>query len=120
MGHLKYDNERFEFDDRLLAHLQIVISSKLRRSESFFLSWIAATEVGSGRHAIWIDTGVPIHITYFGSRPPAINRQWVEDLATAANSTAGLVLMEEPTREPPQMQHPDSEQPGSHGERRER
>lgn len=108
MGHLRYDGERFEFDDRLLAHLQIVISGKLRRSESFFLSWVAPSEVGSGRHAIWIDTGVPIHITYFGNRPPAINRQWVEELATAANSTAGLVLTEERTHEAPQAQgHPD-------------
>jgi hypothetical protein len=104
MGQLRYGAERFEFDDRLLAHLQIVISSKLRRSESFFLSWLAHTEAGSGRHAIWIDTGVPIHITYFGSRPPSINRQWVEDLALAANSTAGLVLMDEPTVPMPHVQ----------------
>lgn len=97
MGVLRYGGERFEMDDRLLAHLQVVISLKLRRSESFFLSWVASLESGSGRHALWIDTGVPVHMTYFGSRIPSINRQWIEELVAAANSSAGLVLSEEPS-----------------------
>ncbi len=28
-----------DFDDRTLAHLQVVIGTKLRRRESFLLSW---------------------------------------------------------------------------------
>lgn len=97
MGHLKYDGTDFFFEDRLLAHLQIVISTKLRRNESFFLSWTARER--TGRQAIWIDTGVPIHISYSGGRPPAINRSWVEELAMSANSTGGLVISDEPAHE---------------------
>jgi hypothetical protein len=96
MGRLHYDGMTFDFDDRLLAHLQIVISAKLRRSEAFFLSWTPKPATGDGRHAIWVDTGVPIHLAYSGSRPPAINRAWVEKLALGANSAGGLIITEEP------------------------
>jgi hypothetical protein len=99
VGHLKYAGVAFSFDDRLLAHLQIVISSKLRRSESFFLSWTPREKNGEGRQAVWIDTGVPIHIAFSGRRLPSINRAWVEELALAANSTTGLVVSEEPPLE---------------------
>jgi hypothetical protein len=97
VGTLFYGGEDFEFDDRVLAHLQIVISTKLRRGENFFFSWTIPLERGSGRHAIWIDNGTPIHFFFTGSRPPAINREWVETLLQSAGRTAGLQLMPEPT-----------------------
>lgn len=100
VGHLRYDGERFEFDDRLLAHLQVVIGLKLRRSESFFLSWTPKATSGEGRHAVWIAPGVPIHFAYSGSRVPTINREWVEALALAANSSAGLVITDEVAQHP--------------------
>jgi hypothetical protein len=100
VGHLRYDGDRFEFDDRLLAHLQVVIGLKLRRSESFFLSWTPKALSGEGRHAVWIAPGVPIHFAYSGSRPPSINREWVEALALAANSSAGLVITDEVAQHP--------------------
>ncbi|UYN83504.1 MAG: hypothetical protein KIT89_12610 [Microcella sp.] len=80
MGVLRYHNEDFSFDDRLLAHMQVVISTKLRRGENFFLTWALPADAGSGRHALWVDNGVPIHITYSGSRPPSLNREWIEHL----------------------------------------
>ena len=41
MGYLFYGNtaEPIEIPDRLLAHLKVVVATKLRRSESFTLSW---------------------------------------------------------------------------------
>jgi hypothetical protein len=99
VGVLHYDGSRFVFDDRVLAHLQIVMTVKLRRSESFFLNWTEGPERGSGRHAIWIDAAVPIHIEYSGNRLPAINREWVETLTLSANSSHGLFLTKE--GEPP-------------------
>jgi hypothetical protein len=110
VGHIRYDGERFEFEDRLLAHLQVVISMKLRRSESFFLSWAPKAGSGEGRHAIWIAGGVPIHFAYSGSRPPAINREWVEILTLATNSSSGLVITDETVPHP--VVHQDSS--GSH------
>ena len=95
MGTLSYDGETFELDDRVLVHLQIVISTKLRRGENFFLSWLVPVERGSGRHAIWIDNGVPIHFYYSGSRAISINRDWIETMIFSAGRAAGLVLTEE-------------------------
>ena len=39
MGALVYETMVIPFEDRLLAHLQIVIVNKLRRGESFVMSW---------------------------------------------------------------------------------
>jgi hypothetical protein len=96
VGILQYDGEEYDFDDRVLMHLQIVIATKLRRHEDFFLSWTQPVERGSGRHAIWIDNGVPLHLFYTGSRPAAINREWLEQLVLSAASSSGLVLGDEP------------------------
>lgn len=98
MGTLRYHNEEFSFDDRVLTHLQIVISTKLRRSESFFLTWNVPAGSGSGRHALWIDNAIPLHITFSGSRTPQINREWIESLLVAS-VTGGIHLSEEPPAE---------------------
>jgi hypothetical protein len=95
VGTLSYDGENFELDDRVLTHLQIAISTKLRRGENFFLSWQVPVERGSGRHAIWIDNGVPIHFYYSGSRAISINRDWIESMIVSAGRASGLVLIEE-------------------------
>ncbi len=96
VGILRYDGEEFEFSDRVLTHLQIVVSTKLRRQENFFLSWTMPADHGSGRRAIWIDNGVPIRFFYNGSRPVGINRDWLELLIAGAGRASGLVLTEEP------------------------
>jgi hypothetical protein len=95
VGTLSYDGENFELDDRVLTHLQIAISTKLRRGENFFLSWQVPVERGSGRHAIWIDNGVPIHFYYSGSRAISINRDWIESMIVSAGRASGLVLIDE-------------------------
>jgi hypothetical protein len=92
MGTLTYDSIVIEFEDRLLAHLQIVIVNKLRRRESFAMSWRDAPEAGDGRSAIWLDPSIPIYFKFDGSRVPAINREWVERLADSAASSHGLVV----------------------------
>jgi hypothetical protein len=98
VGVLIYGNPQFEvsFDDRVLAHLQLVIGSKLRRGESFFFSWRDASEAGDGRSSIWVDSAIPLYFHYFGSKAPKINREWLEALTISANSTGGLQLCDEP------------------------
>lgn len=97
MGILHYSGEEFEFDDRILTHLQVVISTKLRRKEDFFLTWAVPADRGSGRHSVWIDNGVPIHFFYSGSRNVAINRDWLESMIAGAGRANGLMLTDEPT-----------------------
>lgn len=98
MGSLIYSTNSIEiqFDDRVLAHLQVVFSAKLRRGESFFFSWFDDPTVGDGRSAAWIHPAIPVYFRYSGSRPPVLNKVWLEDMAVAAGSNQGLVLQEEP------------------------
>jgi hypothetical protein len=97
MGRLTYDSTTtIEFDDRVLAHLQIVIGTKLRRSESFFFSWADDPAMGDGRNAIWLHASMPLRYRFDGSRRPAINRAWIEAMMATANSTEGLRVLPEP------------------------
>jgi hypothetical protein len=82
-------------------HLQIVITAKLRRSESFVFSWTDAADVGSGRSSIWLDPSSTLLYRYFGSRIPSINREWIEVLTISANSGSGLIFTAEPGTPPP-------------------
>jgi len=99
MGSLTYGSPGIDipFDDRTLAHLQIVITAKLRRDESFVFTWVTPPEAGSGRNAIWLDPSSALFFRYGGSRPPAINREWMNQLASSSNTPGGLVLTPEPT-----------------------
>jgi hypothetical protein len=85
-----------EFDDRLLAHLKVVIFAKLRRHESFAFSWDHGLEGGGGRSSIWLGPAIPMRFTFSGSKPASLNRTWVEQLMVEANSPAGLQIVPEP------------------------
>jgi hypothetical protein len=95
MGSLVYESMAFEFDDRLLAHLQIVIVNKLRRGESFVMSWRVSADAGSGRAAIWMHPSLPLYFEFGGSRVPSINREWLGRLANSADSSLGLIVVGE-------------------------
>jgi len=97
MGTLLYGNvgSGISFPDRALFHLQIVITAKLRRSESFIFSWADGADAGSGRSSIWLSPSILLHYRYLGSRIPAINRDWVQTLMVSANSSGGLVFTAE-------------------------
>lgn len=98
MGVLRYGAHGMEvdLDDRSLAHLQIVITSKLRRGEAFLFSWTNPLNIGSGRSSIWIDQCIPLYFRYFHSGGTAINREWLVALMASANTPGGLNLTEEP------------------------
>jgi hypothetical protein len=97
MGKLIYDSTMStDFEDRLLAHLQIVIGLKLRRNESFYFGWRDNPETGDGRSVIWMHPALPLRYKYLGGRIPAINRAWIEALTATANSTGGLQVVPEP------------------------
>jgi hypothetical protein len=101
LGKLLYgpNGSDFEVDDRTLAHLQIVMIAKLRRSESFSFTWIPPREYGEGRSVIWISSPQYLSFRFSGGRQPTINRRWIEELMAAANSVAGLHIVPEPDQE---------------------
>ncbi|GAA4265597.1 ATP-dependent DNA ligase [Frondihabitans peucedani] len=84
-------------DDRLLAHLQVVIVSKLRRRESFVFSWREDASSGEGRTSVWLHPDADLSFHFFGSRAPRINRMWIAQLTSLANSGAGLRIIPEPS-----------------------
>jgi len=104
MGKLIYGTNRtIEIDDRALAHLKVVMLTKLRRGESFAFSWDNDVEAGSGRGTIWISPGVPLEFAFFGNRRPALNRAWLFALTTTVER-GDLILVAEPDEEAPQQQ----------------
>ncbi|SEN51425.1 MULTISPECIES: ATP-dependent DNA ligase [Cryobacterium] len=95
MGSLTYNRVVVEIDDRTLAHLQLVIVQKLRRGESFLLSWQDSATAGSGRSSIWLNPAIPLYFTFASRHAATLNRQWIEDLSRSANSAPGLVIVSE-------------------------
>jgi hypothetical protein len=83
-------------DDRTLAHLQVVIGSKLRLRQSFFFNWIDDLGTGGGRTSIWIDSTIQLTFTYTANERHHINRAWLGALMESANSAQGLQLVSEP------------------------
>jgi len=97
MGKFAYGKDvSVDFDDRVLAHLQQVITMKLRRGEPFMFSWRRDQSVGDGRTTVWLHSASPIVFTYSGSRPSRVNRKWLEALMYTANSPGGLHVVPEP------------------------
>jgi len=98
VGYLIYDGATAEvqMEDRVLAHLQIVIISKLRRQESFAFSWKDPAQSGDGRSTVWLHPMASLRFKFAGSRPPAINPAWIAVLTASANSGSGLHVLPEP------------------------
>jgi len=82
-------------DDRALAHLKVVIATKLRRSESFTLSWRHPEDQPPGRTTLWLHPSIPLRFVFEEPESPELNRQWVEDLAHSANTSGGITLVAE-------------------------
>lgn len=101
MGNLYYGAGRFSvpFDDRVLAHIQLVMIAKLRRHEGFVLSW-SEPDPGGGRSMLWISPTTELHFKFHGGKAPRINRQWLEQLAGLANTAGGLHVTDEGDLEP--------------------
>ena len=96
MGTLVYDGTaEFTFDDRVLAHLQIVIGLKLRRREGFLMTWTDHTSGDAVITTAWFDPSLSLLFRYSGTQIPAINKDWLMLLTESSNSSAGLRLDDE-------------------------
>ncbi|WP_435526725.1 DUF7882 family protein [Microbacterium aurantiacum] len=97
MGKFIYDGTiKVDFEDRTLAHLQLVIGAKLRRGEPFHFTWKDDSSIGDGRTTVWVHPRSSLVYKYYGSRKPRLNMAWIDALAYTANSPAGLYLVPEP------------------------
>ena len=119
MGMLVYNGRMtLTIDDRVLAHLQVVVINKLRRRESFTFT----CEDGTQEAVCWMGPSIPLEFVYSGNRRPLLNREWLELMAMSANSNSGLIVMPEPapttridgpgrTPQPPQPREPEPSLP---------
>lgn len=82
-------------EDRALAHLKVVIATKLRRDETFTLSWTHPEDQPRGRSTIWLHPAIPLRFVFDDPEPTELSREWIEDLANSANSSGGITLVAE-------------------------
>ncbi|MBG6239426.1 hypothetical protein IWX78_002413 [Mycetocola sp. CAN_C7] len=100
MGTLTYDSKlTAQLDDRILAHLQIVMLAKLRRGEPFAFTWNENAN-GLGRTTVWIHNAISLTFQYYGGKAPLINQRWIQVLVRSSNSVGGLEIIPEPPAAP--------------------
>lgn len=83
---------RIELDDDLLAHVALVVFSKLRRNEPLLVSW--TDRAGSPLQA-WVQPNSTIVARHTAGVDITIDRRRAERMMIAANSTWGLRLTSE-------------------------
>jgi hypothetical protein len=95
MGRLRYDgtSDPILIEDTTLAHLKIVIATKLRRQESFMMTW---RPVGGGgvdkRTTVWIHPAIPLQFGFDGAEQPPVDARLVADMMQALNASGELLL----------------------------
>jgi hypothetical protein len=82
-------------EDRALAHLKVVIATKLRRHESFTLSWVHKNGDAPGRSTIWLHPSIPLRFVFDETEPPELNAEWISILSSTLSSTGGICLIDE-------------------------
>jgi hypothetical protein len=97
MGTLYYGDSGtpIGIEDRTLAHLKVAVITKLRRGESFTLSWQHTDDQPRGRSTIWLHPAVSLRFVFDEPEQPELNRRWIEELMRSANSTGGVQLVAE-------------------------
>ncbi|AWB85726.1 hypothetical protein [Mycetocola zhujimingii] len=97
LGSLVYGfGETYEFEDRLLAHLKVVIGSKLRRREGFYLSWPLDPDQELGRTSLWLSPAIPLQFHFSADESPTLNKHWLESMMSSSYGPLGLTITEEP------------------------
>jgi len=77
--------------DRLLGYIKVITATKLRRGESFTLTWIGA-EDEAGRSTIWLQPSIPLRFVFDSAEPEQLNGEYLRALADQSNSAAGLSI----------------------------
>lgn len=96
MGRLIYPGSLsgYEIDDRMLAHMRVVVMNKLRRGESFMLT--VPSQHGTGTVSMWLSPQIALQFEARQPQKAPLNRLWLEILMHSADSIDGLHLIPEP------------------------
>ena len=86
-----------EIEDYALAHLKVVIATKLRRNESFTLSWRHDGDQPLGRSTIWLHPSIQLRFEFDDPNPPELDPARIQAIAHSANTSGGILISEEAT-----------------------
>lgn len=97
MGQLIYGGSTAPIliEDRALAHLKVVIATKLRRQESFTLSWVHKDGEAPGRSTIWLHPSIPLRFIFDETEAPVLNPERLTALSQTLSSSGGICLVDE-------------------------
>ncbi len=62
------DTAPISLPDRLMGYIKVITSTKLRRGESFTLTW-TGTDEESGRSTIWLQPAIPLRFVFESPSP---------------------------------------------------
>lgn len=85
------DTAPISLPDRLMGYIKVIASTKLRRGESFTLTW-TGTEGETGRSTIWLQPAIPLRFVFESPEPEQLVGDYLRTLADQANAASGLVL----------------------------
>lgn len=94
MGRLRYDglSDPILIEDETLAHLKIVIATKLRRQESFMMTWKPVNGGVDQRASAWIHPAIPLQFGFDHADVPAVDPHRIAEIMQALNASGELVL----------------------------
>jgi len=94
MGRLRYDgtSDPILIEDATLAHLKIVIATKLRRQESFMMTWRPVDSGIDQRATVWIHPAIPLQFGFDAAENPPIDPRLIAEMMQSLNATGELVL----------------------------
>jgi hypothetical protein len=78
--------------DRLLAHVKVAMTTKLRRGESFTLSWQHIDPEQPGRSSLWIHPAIELRFVFDRADPEALDPQLLQRLVRQADTNSGLSI----------------------------
>ena len=85
------DKDPIVLPDRLMGYIKVITSTKLRRGESFTLTWTGTPEE-AGRSTIWLQPSIPLRFVFDAVEPEQLVGEYLRSLADQANAASGLVI----------------------------
>ena len=94
MGRLQYDHttDPILIEDETLGCLRVVIATKLRRHESFMMTWCPVDDDEDKRKSVWIHPAIPLHFGFDRAALPHVDSHRIAEMMQALNATGELVL----------------------------
>ena len=94
MGRLRYDStlDPIVIDDVTLSHMKIVVGTKLRRQESFMMSWIPGDDSRDGRLTAWIHPSIPLVLAFDSVEPIHVDAERVSRMMNSLNAHGELLI----------------------------